>query len=136
MKRGSKPKPELSPEIAAIERLTENGASSNAAVRKRIALIAAERKLDPLETEALMKGRWLRTFHLRQFAKKRHLSVDWLIFGDLKGLLETVKGCPSRPEPRPVLSGDEFVAAMASMDQNGRQLVIDYMNLLLAKRST
>ena len=79
MKRGSNPKPELSPEIAAIERLTENGASSNAAVRKRIVLIAAERKLDPSETEALMKGRWLRTFHLCQFAKKHHLSVDWLI---------------------------------------------------------
>jgi hypothetical protein len=106
------------------------------AVRKRIALIAAERKLDPSETEALMNGRRLRTFHLCQFAKKDHLSVDWLIFGNLKGLLETVRGCPSRPEPRPVLSGDEFVAAMASLDLNGRQLVIDYMDLLLAKRST
>jgi hypothetical protein len=136
MKRGSKPKPELYPEIAAIERLTEHGASSNAAIRKRIALIAAERKLDPSETEALMKGRWLRTFHLCQFAKKHHLSVDWLLFGNLKGLLETVRGCPSRPEPRPVLSGDEFAAAMASLDLNGRQLVIDCMNLLLAKRST
>jgi hypothetical protein len=83
-----------------------------------------------------MKGRWLRTFHLRQFAKKYHVSVDWLIDGDLKGLLETVRGCPSRPEPRPVLSGDEFVAAMASLDQDGRQFIIDHMNLLLAKRST
>ena len=136
MKRGSKPKPELSPEIAAIERLTENGASSNAAIRKRIALIAAERKLDPSETMAMMKGRWLRMFHLRQFAKKYHLSVDWLITGDLKGLLETVRGCPSRPEPRPVLSGDELVAKMASLDQDGRQFIIDFMNLLLAKRST
>jgi hypothetical protein len=136
MKRGRKPKPEVSPEIAACDRLTEDGASSKAAIRKRIALIAAERKLDPSEIEELMKGRWLRTFHLRQFAKKHHLSVDWLIFGDLKGLLETVRGCPSRPEPRPVLSGDEFVAAMASLDQDGRQFIIDYMNRLLAKRST
>jgi len=101
MKRGRKPKPELSPEIAAIDRLTKDGNCSNAAVRKRIALIAAERKLEPSETEALMKGRWLRTFDLCQFAKKHHLSVDWLIFGDLKGLLRTVRGCPTRPEPRP-----------------------------------
>jgi hypothetical protein len=86
MKRGRKPRPELSPEIAACERLSEDGASSNATIRKRIALIAAERKLDPSETEALTKGRWLRTFHLCQFA--HHLSVDWLIFGKLKGLLE------------------------------------------------
>jgi hypothetical protein len=45
MKRGSKPKPEVSPEIAAISRLTNDGASSNAAIRKRIAFIAADRKL-------------------------------------------------------------------------------------------
>jgi hypothetical protein len=108
MKCTRKPKPEVSPEIAAIERLTEDGSCSNAAIRKRIALIAAERKLDPSETKALMKGRWLSIYHLCQFAKKHHLSVDWLIFGDLKGLLETVRGCPSRPEPRPrALPDDE-----------------------------
>ena len=110
MKRGRKPKPELSPEIAACDRLTEDGASSKAAIRKRIALIAAERKLDPSEIEELMKGRWLRTFHLRQFAKKHHLSVDWLIFGDLKGLLRTVRGCPSRPH-QPVLTPSNGGAA-------------------------
>jgi hypothetical protein len=101
MKRGRKPKPEVSPEIAACQRLTDDGSCSNAAIRKRIALIAAERKLDASETKALMKGRWLTTFHLCQFAKKHHLSVSWLIHGDLKGLLDTVRGCPSRPEPRP-----------------------------------
>jgi hypothetical protein len=98
MKRTRKPKPELSPEIAACDRLTNDGACSNAAVRRRIALIAAERKLDPSETKTLMKGRWLTTFHLCQFAKKHSLSVDWLIFGNLEGLLETVRGCPSRPQ--------------------------------------
>jgi hypothetical protein len=103
MKRGRKTKPEVSPELAAIERLVDDGASSNATIRKRIALIAAERKLDPSETMAMMKGRWLRTFDLWQFAKKYHLSADWLIFGDLKGLLRTVRGCPTRPEPRPRL---------------------------------
>jgi hypothetical protein len=137
MKRGRKPKPEVSPELAACDRLTDDGASSNATIRKRIALIAAERKLDPSETMAMMKGRWLRTFDLRQFAKKHHLSVDWLIFGDLKGSLETVKGCPSRPEPRPrVLSNEEFGDAIARLDHDGRQFIIDYMNLLLAKRSS
>ena len=56
MKR--KPKPELSAELVALGRLIDDGASSNAAVRRRIALIAAERKLHPSETAALMKGRW------------------------------------------------------------------------------
>jgi hypothetical protein len=101
MKRGRKPKPEVSPELAAYQRLVDDGASSNATIRKRIALIAAERKLDPSETMAMMKGRWLRTFDLCQFAKKYHLSADWLVYGDLEGLLRTVRGCPTRPEPRP-----------------------------------
>jgi hypothetical protein len=103
MKRGRKPKPELSPKIAAIHRLNEDGATTNAAIRRRIALIAAERKLDASETKALMKGRWLTTYHLCQFAKKHHLSASWLIHGDLRGLLDTVRGCPSRPH-QPVLA--------------------------------
>jgi len=37
--------------------------------------------------------------------------------------------------PAAVLSSDEFVAHMACLDQDGRQFIIDYMNLLLAKRS-
>jgi hypothetical protein len=82
MKR--KPKPELSPEIAALDRLTKDGASDNAAIRRRIALIAAERPLAPSETNALMRGRRISLFLLGQFAKKHHLSVDWLIGGDLK----------------------------------------------------
>ena len=39
MKRGRKPKPEVSPEIAAYQRLTDDGASSNATIRKRIAVV-------------------------------------------------------------------------------------------------
>jgi hypothetical protein len=35
-----------------------------------------------------------------------------------------------------VLSSDEFVAQMACLDQDGRQFIIDYLNLLLAKRSS
>jgi hypothetical protein len=92
MKRGRKPNPELAPKIAAIHRLNEDGATTNAAIRRRIALIAAERKLDASETKALMEGRWLTTYHLCQLAKKHHLSVSWLIHGDLKGLLDTVRG--------------------------------------------
>jgi hypothetical protein len=43
MKRGNKTKPEVSPAVAAISRLTKDGASSNATIRKRIAFVAAER---------------------------------------------------------------------------------------------
>src|SRR5437899_4097259 len=70
MKRGRKPKTELSPEIAAISRLSEDGASSNAAIRKRIALIAAERKLPAAETKKVM-GRLL-TYDIKLFTEKHH----------------------------------------------------------------
>ena len=105
MKRGSKPKPEVSPKIAAIRRLSEDGASSNAAIRKRIAHIAAERGLPESETSKVM-GRLL-TRDVMHFAKKHRVNLDWLIAGDLKGLLETARGCPSRPR-QPVLTPDEL----------------------------
>jgi hypothetical protein len=97
MNRTRKPEPELSTELVALGRLTDDGASSNGAVRRRIALIAAERKLDPSEINALMKGRWLPTFDLCQFAKKHRLSFDWLLGGDLKGRLRMAQRCPSLP---------------------------------------
>jgi hypothetical protein len=67
----------------AHQRLNKDGASSNAIVRRRIALIAAERKLDPSETAALVKGRYIPLRPLGRFAEKHSLSVDWLIDGDL-----------------------------------------------------
>jgi len=93
MKRGRKPKPELSPKIAAIHRLTADGASSNATIRKRIALIVAERNLDP--PKALMKGRWLRLRHPCQFAEKH--NPHWLVSGDLRSH-------PRGTAPRPHLT--------------------------------
>jgi hypothetical protein len=43
-----------------------------------------------------MKGRWLTLRHLGQFPEKHRINVDWLIGGELKGLLDTARGCPSR----------------------------------------
>jgi hypothetical protein len=63
--------------------LSDDGASSKAAIRKRIALIAAERKLPAAETKKVM-GRLL-TYDIKLFVEKHHISVDWLLYGDLKG---------------------------------------------------
>jgi hypothetical protein len=64
---------------------TEEGrASGNVAIRQRIALVAAERKLDPSETKALMTGRRIPMQPLSQFLKKHNLSYDWVLAGDLK----------------------------------------------------
>ena len=91
MKRVRKPEPELDPASAAVRRLNKAGASSDAAVRRRIALIAAERKLNPSETKPLMSDRSIPLHPLGQFRKKHNLSLDWLLAGDLKGLKQTAE---------------------------------------------
>jgi hypothetical protein len=80
--------------MAPYQREIRDAAGSKEAIRTRVALIAAERGLPESETKWI--GR-LRTYDLVQFAGKHHVNVDWLIVGDLKGLLDTVRGCPSRP---------------------------------------
>jgi hypothetical protein len=98
MKRTRKPKPEVSPEITAMERLAKDGASSDAAIRKRLALFATERKLDASETGAVMKGR-LSSYHLGQFAKKHHVSFDWMLAGDLEGRLRMARNEIEHQQP-------------------------------------
>jgi hypothetical protein len=130
MKRGSKPKPELSPKIAAIHRLTDDGACSNATIRKRIALIAAERKLDASETKALMKGRWLTTYHLCQFAKKHHLSASWLIHGDLRA---HPRGAVARePASRALPAGklQKFRESLSGLDDRRLELLFRHFESL------
>jgi|GraSoi2013_100cm_1033763.scaffolds.fasta_scaffold32425_2 hypothetical protein len=77
-------------------------------VRVRISLIATERGLPESETAKVMS--YLRTRDVIAFIKQHHISADWLLCGDLKGLLDTVRGCPSRPQ-QPVLSPGDGGAA-------------------------
>jgi hypothetical protein len=71
-----------------LGRLTEDGASSIAAIRRRIQVIALERRLQPSE---IAKALTCRTYELGQFAERHRLSLDWPIGGDLKGLLQTAQ---------------------------------------------
>jgi hypothetical protein len=129
MKRTPKPKPELSPEFAACDRLTNDGASSSAAIRRRIALIAAERHLDPSETKALLKGRWLTLRHLGLFAEKHDLRVDWLLCGDLKAHPRRTTAA-TFGGGRPYTSA-EFAEAIERLDPKAREFITSYMRLLL-----
>ena len=90
MKQSRNPRSELSPDMAAFDRLYQDGAHSVAAVRRRVALFAAERQLDAAETKALLKGR-LTVRHIGPFIEKYHLSADWLLAGDLKGRLRMAR---------------------------------------------
>jgi len=69
------------------ERL-ERRRAFNEAMRARIRLIAQERNLP--NSEIKWMGR-LEHYDLMCFAERHRLSYDWLLWGDLKGLLRTVR---------------------------------------------
>jgi hypothetical protein len=115
MKGGRKPKSELSPDMGAYVRLREDGAYSTAAVRRRIALIAAERKLADSETRALLKGRRLTVFQIGEFVEKHHVSVGWLLGGDLKERLRMARNevvSLNEPPPPPAFAQSRAVHAV------------------------
>lgn len=73
----------------------EERAKFKQAIRNRITLIAGERGLPESETARVM-GR-LKHYDLLCFSQRHRVDIEWLITGNLKGLLETARGCPSRP---------------------------------------
>ncbi len=67
----------MTPDLTAYDRLRKDGAYSTEAVRRRIALIAAERMLDPRQTRRLMTCRRLTVGDLGKFGKRHRLSFGW-----------------------------------------------------------
>jgi hypothetical protein len=61
---------------------------SKRAMRIRISMIARERGLSDAETAKAMN---CGTSAVVEFAEKHDVSLDWLVCGDLKGLLRTVR---------------------------------------------
>ena len=68
--------------------LREQRAAFNHAIRTRITLIAAERGLPKSE---IKKAMGLKYESLKCFAQRHRVDIRWLLFGDLKGLLKTVR---------------------------------------------
>jgi hypothetical protein len=106
MKRRRQAKP--APVTAPYQRELGDAASSKDAIRTRIRLIAAERALPESEIKKVIGRLW--TGDVISFAKKHRVNMDWLLCGDLKGLLDTMRRCPSRPH-QPVLSPSDGGAA-------------------------
>jgi hypothetical protein len=109
-----------------------------ATTETRIAFVAFERGISDHQLEQFYyvnrKGAKKRHFDHEAFAKAYDVDIRWIWEGELCKHPRGLK--PLKPALPPPLSGDEFAAAMASLDQDGRQFIIDYMNLLLAKRSS
>ncbi len=69
----------------AGDRLRRDGCNTDAAMKRRVLALAAERNLPPADYAKLMHKRVLdRSIH--EFCDKHDVSLDWLMYGDLKGL--------------------------------------------------
>ena len=69
----------------AIDRLQSDGCASMEAVRRRVRAFAQEQNLQPADYAKLMHKR-ISTAHAMAFSEKYKVSLDWLLYGDLKGL--------------------------------------------------
>src|SRR5438045_2694339 len=87
-KRAHSTKSKAGRAINADERLARDGACSRSAIRRRIQLIAQERRLRPA---AVAKAMTCGTNNVVEFCERHDVSCDWLVCGDLKGLLATVE---------------------------------------------
>ena len=64
-----------------------------AAFRARVTLFAEQRQIP--KSEMIWIGR-IKHEDLIRFAQRHRVSLDWLLCGDLRGLLRTVRGMPGR----------------------------------------
>ena len=118
-------------QVKAMARLVRDGCHTNAALRRRVLLLAAERNLPPAEYAKLLHKRVI-TGSILDFCKKHEVSLDWLMHGDLKGL-KRMKYFP-KPAPKKVPSAAELMAKIALLNPANHKIVTDYINLLISQR--
>jgi hypothetical protein len=71
-------------QVKARARLVRDGCCTDAAMRRRLLALAAERNLPPAEHAKLMHKRIMMK-SIQEFCRKHNVSLDWLMDGDLKG---------------------------------------------------
>jgi len=110
----------------ARERLRRDGAVSPEATRRRIRAFAIEKAIPSAKITKLMKGR-LTMPRLVQFSKDYKVSLDWLLYGDLRGLIRMTR---RQKEAEAVVDDTpyrELLAAFGKLDRAGRKAVVSYL---------
>jgi hypothetical protein len=77
-------------QMKARARLVRDGCHTDAAMRRRLLALTTERNLPPAEYAKLLHKR-IMTKSITDFCEKHNVSMDWLIYGDLKGLKRTAE---------------------------------------------
>jgi hypothetical protein len=86
-------------QVKARARLVRDGCHTDAAMRRRLLLLAAERNLPPADYAKLMHKRiMMKSIH--EFCRKHDVSLDWLMDGDLKGLQRMKQWAKEDPDER------------------------------------
>jgi hypothetical protein len=105
--------------IAAIDRLTRDGAGSTAALQRRVMALAHERNLAPADFHKLMYKR-PSTRDVGLFCEKHKVSYDWLLCGDLKGLQRMTQ---ERRGGKPALPWESMKEKIACLTEAERETI-------------
>ena len=114
--------------VIARGRLRKDGCSSDAAMRRRVLLLAAERNLPPTEYAKLMHKRVL-TGSFLAFCKKHDVSLDWLMYGDLKGLQRMKRWAKEDPDVQTARILRKFHALKPSY----QKIILDWIETAAAE---
>jgi hypothetical protein len=118
------------PRRKALQRLESDGATSAAAVQRRVRALAEERKIPPADFSKLMHKR-ISVDAIGVFCEKHKISYDWLLCGDLKGLQRMTFAQREIPVDR---SPRRLSEKLLSLLPDQQQMVVDEIDRLLSKR--
>jgi hypothetical protein len=88
--------------------------------------LAEERNLQPAEFAKLMYKR-ISTPAMLAFCKKHKVSVDWLLFGDLKGLQRMTQEAKASPETTRRAQEQEFRRLMLQLKPNQLPALVEIL---------
>ncbi len=116
----------------AIDRLQRDGCASMDAVRRRVLAIAAERNLQPAEFAKLLHKR-VSTRVAIALCDKHKISLDWLLYGDLKGLQRMTQAAKAEPRALSEEDWSEFIGLVGKIEPQRLSHVLKYMRILAAE---
>jgi hypothetical protein len=116
----------------AIDRLQRDGCCSTDAVRRRVRAFAQERNLQPAEFAKLMHKR-VSTAHAMAFCEKHNVSLDWLLYGDLKGLHRMTKEAFANPPEISEAERKEVIGLYCSLSPRMQAVALGCMRELMTR---
>jgi hypothetical protein len=116
----------------AADRLERDGAHSTAALQRRVRSLAQERNIPPADFAKLMYKRII-TANAMAFCEKHQVSLDWLLYGDLRGLQRMTKEAKATPREMPEAQRKEVMQLFSALSPRMQTVALGCMQELLAR---